>query len=448
MELKVAWQPTLSESAIGPPANPSSDNDNNNGNGNSNGNNNGNDTGRRLSSVSSLSDSEPSEPSESESEPESVGPDLVVQAHRLVLAMASPVFQKTLYTGDFSGQPVIIRKWNPGTFKLMIEFIYTGECIIASVERARDIFHIAQAFQCSELVRYISQFVTSAVESYRFTPLTCANLFFFLDFCREVQNQPLTQLCWSYVDQYAARIITTADFSSLSKDMVATILDRETFDAGDELVVFPGGEAYCAHTVADLLPFVKMDRIDESDFIKTVLPSGLVGPQELVSFFMTRGIEIPRNIDLHDNQSACRTLMEPGRRRVLPYGRCLRYRAGYKLCRDDMDSVHELRFRADADLQLVGVHLGYIFSQLELGLTVRVQGPFERVQWTDMFSQYHRVSGDGVGAQPADMRVLFHQPVAIEGGCCYKVAVTVDRWKYTAGDFNIWGGQSGVGLSV
>ncbi|KAF0292115.1 BTB/POZ domain-containing protein 2 [Amphibalanus amphitrite] len=369
------------------------------------------------------------------------------------------VFQNTLYGGQPPERPVVVRDWDPGTFKLMIEFIYSGECIIASVEKARDIFHIGRAYQCADLVRYISQFVADAVRSYRFTPLTCGNLFFFLEFSREVADAELTQLCWGYVDQYAARIIGTPDFSGLSKDMVATILDRETFDVGDELVVFLAVKRWgeqqlraagqraqhetLRQTCADLLPFVHMDRIDESDFVKTVLPSGLVGPQELISFFMVRGIEIPRNIDLGDNQSACRMLMEPHRRRPPPHERCLRYRAGYKLARDDMEALHELRFRADKDLQLVGLHLGYIFSQMELGLTVRVQGPFERVQWTDAFSQYHRVSGDCVGAAPADMRVLFHQPVAVEGGCCYKVTVKVDRWKYIQSDFNIWGGQSG-----
>ncbi|XP_043211063.1 uncharacterized protein LOC122375651 [Amphibalanus amphitrite] len=398
--------------------------------------------------------------SDSDSDSESAdGPALVVGAHRLVLGMASAVFQSTLYGGQPPERPVVVRDCDPGTFKLMIEFIYSGECIIASVEKARDIFHIGRAYQCADLVRYISQFVADAVRSYRFTPLTCGNLFFFLEFSREVADSELTQLCWGYVDQYAARIIGTPDFSGLSKDMVATILDRETFDVGDELVVFLAVKRWGEHqlraagqraqhetlrqTCADLLPFVHMDRIDESDFVKTVLPSGLVGPQELISFFMVRGIEIPRNIDLGDNQSACRMLMEPHRRRPPPHERCLRYRAGYKLARDDMEALHELRFRADKDLQLVGLHLGYIFSQMELGLTVRVQGPFERVQWTDAFSQYHRVSGDCVGAAPADMRVLFHQPVAVEGGCCYKVTVKVDRWKYTQSDFNIWGGQSG-----
>lgn len=345
---------------------------------------------------------------------------------------------------------------------LFHRFIYTGECIIASVEKARDIFQIARAFQCTELVRYIKRFVADAVESYRFTPLTCSNLFFFVDFAKEVDDQAMLDQCWSYVDQYAGRIISTSDFSNLSKDMVATILDRETFDAGDELVVFLAVKRWGEHhlrelqlneknapslreVVADLLPFVRMDKIEESDFIKTVLPSGLVGPQELVSFFMIRGIAIPRNIDLKDNQSACRTLLEAGRRRR-PGGtphRCLRYRAGYKLCREDMSAVHELRFRCDKDITLVGVHLGYIFSQLELGLTVHVQGPFERVQWTDIFSQYHRVSDNASGSQPADMKVEFHTPARIEGGCCYKVTCKVERWKYTAGDFNIWGGQSG-----
>ena len=69
-----------------------------------------------MESVSDTSDSE-GESDDSDSE----GPDLVVRAHRLVLAMASPVFQDTLYGEQATARPVTVRSWDPGTFKLMIE---------------------------------------------------------------------------------------------------------------------------------------------------------------------------------------------------------------------------------------------------------------------------------------------------------------------------------------
>ena len=73
-------------------------------------------------SVTSVSDSSDSD-SESSDDSAAGGPDLVVGAHRLVLAMASPVFENTLYgeQGGGGGRPVVVRNWDPGTFKLMIE---------------------------------------------------------------------------------------------------------------------------------------------------------------------------------------------------------------------------------------------------------------------------------------------------------------------------------------
>ena len=66
-----------------------------------------------------MSDSSDSEAESDDSD--SGGPDLVVSAHRLVLAMASPVFQETLYRGHPVDRPIPVRNWDPGTFKLMIE---------------------------------------------------------------------------------------------------------------------------------------------------------------------------------------------------------------------------------------------------------------------------------------------------------------------------------------
>ena len=125
---QVVRNPTKSELCPDPTSTPATNGHNDlNGHNGQNGQNghNGHNShnghnGHGPSSVTSVSDS--SDDSESD-DSEAGGPDLVMGAHRLVLAMASPVFQTTLYeeqSGD-RGRPVTVRSWDPGTFKLMIE---------------------------------------------------------------------------------------------------------------------------------------------------------------------------------------------------------------------------------------------------------------------------------------------------------------------------------------
>lgn len=45
---------------------------------------------------------------------------------------------------------------------------------------------------------------------------------------------------------------------------------------------------------------------------------------------------------------------------------------------------HEVRFRVDKNIKLLGVGFGFLFSNTDMGVTVHCQGPWERVQWTDM----------------------------------------------------------------
>lgn len=412
------------------------------------------------SSSTSSSYSESSDSEDSDSSGCSTGrrPDLIIRAHRLFLEMSCSGLESLLYR-DLGQRIFTVNQCKPNDFKALIDFIYMGECVIDAVEQARGVYNIAKFYQCHALVNFIAKFVSTSIKSFRFTPRTCGNLLFFLEFARELQERELENTCWGHMDRYAARIVNTPDFLSIPEATVKSLLSRDSFDIGDELVKFLAvkrwGDYQVTRTavsncrtllsvqeaVADLLPFVRFELISESDFIRTVLPSGLLGVRHVISFCMVRGVSVPRSVASASVATTYKSLITCSDSAASnSCQRCLRFRCAFKLEREQLNKVHEIRLQVDRPVQLAGLCLGYLFSQLEMGITVRIQGPFERVQWTDIYSQYFPVSANGL---QADMYVWLRQLVSLEPDLCYKVVVKVDRWTSSGEDFQIWGGQSG-----
>lgn len=56
----------------------------------------------------------------------------------------------------------------------------------------------------------------------------------------------------------------------------------------------------------------------------------------------------------------------------------------HNLHRFQIYQSHELRFRVDKNIKLLGVGFGFLFSSTDMGVTVHCQGPWETRQWTDI----------------------------------------------------------------
>ncbi|KAK3868472.1 hypothetical protein Pcinc_026144 [Petrolisthes cinctipes] len=127
---------------------------------------------------------------------------------------------------------------------------------------------------------------------------------------------------------------------------------------------------------------------------------------------------------------------------VLEFNKVCRFRKGYRCPQKEINQEHELRFRVDKNIKLLGVSFGFLFSPTDMGINVHCQGPWETRQWTDISQAYCRVSGDK--QETADVRLMFLQPVRIEANQSYKVLVKTVRMSQGISEVELWGGTGGL----
>ena len=76
---------------------------------------------------------------------------IILQAHRLILATASPVFERMLYGGSMESVTGLIRLHgcHPRAIKWLLNNLYLGKSNLPDVDTAIDIYDLSQMYQIS-----------------------------------------------------------------------------------------------------------------------------------------------------------------------------------------------------------------------------------------------------------------------------------------------------------
>lgn len=324
------------------------------------------------------------------------------------------------------------------------------------------------------------------------------NLFDLLLVAEDKGMKDLTEKCWGLITRFCNEVVPCEGFLSLNGEWVLRVVSHEDLKMKDQLKFFEairdwGVRQVHAKTMSDaelnsvlekLIKYVDFSQIEDSDMVLTVLPSQCMGKAEIISFFMTRGLEIPKNLEYNNNNNNNKlpfwlsfftnadkgkenattdtstpgttnskngpqrlAQMKPGKVDVEMNGtkvegnKVNRFRRGFLVPKDEITTEHELRFRVDKNIKLLGVGFGFLFSATDMGVTIHCQGPWERVQWTDIMKTYCRVSGEKM--QTADVRLMFAAPVKIEADQCYKILVKIGRMSAGNSEVELWGGSGG-----
>lgn len=122
--------------------------------------------------------------------------------------------------------------------------------------------------------------------------------------------------CWQIISKHANEIIPCEGFLRLERDIIRKMLMQKDLKFDDQLKLFEAirdwGLRYVREkglkmtqlgdVVEDLIKVVDFDKISDRDFVNTVLTSECLGKAEVIAFFMTHGLEIPRNLDFNNNK--------------------------------------------------------------------------------------------------------------------------------------------------
>ncbi|KAG7157023.1 BTB/POZ domain-containing protein 6-like 4, partial [Homarus americanus] len=345
---------------------------------------------------------------------------------------------------------------NPKDFEHILKYIYTDHIDCKKISVAFELLRASRKWGLAGLgiksLTYLEEFVDN------FEPKTDdvnTNLFELLVLSEETLNE-MSEKCWQILVKHATEVIPCEGYLNLSQVMAKKVICHKDIKFENQLKLFEAirdwGLRYIqnhnlklthlGNVVEELIKVIDFDRISDADFINTVLTSECLGKAEVIAFFMTHGLEIPRNLDFNNNKQVSGTMMVLYPRMaltgsvpicsltqngsVLEFNKVCRFRKGYRC----------------PQKELLGVGFGFLFSCTDMGISVHCQGPWETRQWTDIAQSYCRVSGEK--QETADVRLMFFHPVRIEANQSYKVMVKTVRMSQGSSEVELWGGTGGL----
>uniref|UniRef100_T1J816 BTB domain-containing protein n=1 Tax=Strigamia maritima TaxID=126957 RepID=T1J816_STRMM len=152
-------------------------------------------------------------------------------AHKLILAMASPVFEAMLF-GEMAEkmQPILIPDVYPDAFQTLLQYIYTDEINLNSVDKAVDVCYAAKKYLLPQLVRECTQYI--------WKDMSANNVCKAYEFAKLFDVPILMEKCLQAVASSADEVLRSESISDLSIDTIRVILSLEEMNLSSELVVF------------------------------------------------------------------------------------------------------------------------------------------------------------------------------------------------------------------
>jgi len=163
----------------------------------------------------------------------SQGGPQTLACHKIILSMASPVFEAMFY-GSFSdsakNEPIVIVDVQADAFKALLEYIYTDKININNVDKAFDLCYAAKKYMLPYVVDQCTRFLWSdlqaknACRAYEFSML-------FEE--QELKERSLQIICTKTKD-----VIQDQSFEEVELSTIITILDQDALNVDSELTLF------------------------------------------------------------------------------------------------------------------------------------------------------------------------------------------------------------------
>ncbi|XP_041988028.1 uncharacterized protein LOC121739601 [Aricia agestis] len=156
---------------------------------------------------------------------------VVIEGHKLILAMASPVFEAMFFGGMAEGnEPIPILDVQIDAFKALLEYIYTDNINITSFDKACELCYGAKKYMLPHLVKECTRYLWSdlyprnACRAYEF-----ANLF---------EENNLMEKCIQIISTNTKEILNDSSFEEMDINTVITVFSLDHLNIDSELDLF------------------------------------------------------------------------------------------------------------------------------------------------------------------------------------------------------------------
>ncbi|XP_073941128.1 BTB/POZ domain-containing protein 3-like [Choristoneura fumiferana] len=170
-------------------------------------------------------------------------PQAVVPAHKLILVMASPVFEAMFYGGMAAegNKPIPILDVKPEAFKALLEYIYTDNININSVDIACELCYLAKKYMLPHLVKECIKYLWSKTN-----PKNACRVY---EFARLHEEKVLMEKCLQIISLETKEVLKDSSFNDIDYDTMRAVFSLEHLNVDSEMDLF---EAADRHAKAQL----------------------------------------------------------------------------------------------------------------------------------------------------------------------------------------------------
>ncbi|XP_058810976.1 uncharacterized protein LOC131675853 [Topomyia yanbarensis] len=155
----------------------------------------------------------------------------MLAGHKLILAMASPVFEAMFFGGlAEKNDPIPILDLDPSAFKSLLEYIYTDKISINSVDKACELCYGAKKYMLPHVVEQCITFLWS--------DLCPKNVCRAYEFAKLFEEPRLMEKCLQIMCTKSIDVIQDSSFEDVELSTIITILDQDVLNIDSELNLF------------------------------------------------------------------------------------------------------------------------------------------------------------------------------------------------------------------
>uniref|UniRef100_A0A336LV25 CSON005345 protein n=1 Tax=Culicoides sonorensis TaxID=179676 RepID=A0A336LV25_CULSO len=167
----------------------------------------------------------------------------VVYAHKLLMAVASPVFERMFFGGMFieskNGEKlttVEIKDIEPEVFQTVLRYIYTGDWEYHSIKDLFQIFAVAHKYELIDLENAAERIIAENVN--------IENACQIHDFGITYDKEYMKTNSMNYIQQYTSVVLKSPFFLTSLYETVLAILDQDHLNVEEEVELFRGLQQY------------------------------------------------------------------------------------------------------------------------------------------------------------------------------------------------------------
>ncbi|CAH0726337.1 unnamed protein product, partial [Brenthis ino] len=162
---------------------------------------------------------------------------VVLVGHKLILAMASPVFEAMFYGGMAErNEPIPIVDVQIDAFKALLEYIYTGNINISSFDKACELCYGAKKYMLPHLVKECTRYLWSDLY-----PRNACRAY---EFARLFEENVLMEKCIQIISTNTKEVLNDSSFEEVELNTVITVFSLDHLNVDSELDLFEAAVRY------------------------------------------------------------------------------------------------------------------------------------------------------------------------------------------------------------